>query len=912
MHKDENARRSRIAFIIAEISMASYGIFRIYESTREGNTWKALSIFGAVLFSILIIGVIHRLRQKVNENFFIPLGVFLSYFVMSVITDNFLYYFPILLGISCIGATFFDPRSLRNYFFISNILSVFFVYYKITSSNVEQVLLTSEIAILWLISILGSAFIYVVTSFASAKNNAAIKAQESFIGILNSGNRIVLVDSLNRVTYYSKPFVEMAHLAIPELATGRPIFDLFKDNELKFLFYDLLTNNNSDKLIRQVNVNGKNYHFEIIITKLSDETGDKLINMVDVTPVMEVKIEAEEASRAKSAFLATMSHEIRTPLNAIIGLSEIELQKKLPEDTRLYIEKIHNSGSNLLAIINDILDISKIEAGNLDLVPVEYDVPDMVNNAVYLNISRSKHLAFTLKIDETIPVKLFGDELRIKQILNNLLSNAFKYTAKGSVNFKIGWEQREENALLVFTVQDTGRGIRKENISKLFWEYSQFDVHANRNIEGTGLGLPITKNLAVLMNGTIDVESEYGKGSIFTVRIPQKIINKKPIGENAARNLELFRFKEAHQNQGLRLIRNYMPYGRVLVVDDVETNLDVAKGLMLPYGLSMDFAQSGPEAIEKIRIAGKDSSGQKYDLVLMDHMMPGMDGIEAVKTIRSEINTDYARAVPVIALTANAMTGNEELFLSSGFNGFISKPVDIMQLDTILNFWIRNKQNEATLLQAEKEKKSAETETAPKSLGIFEEVFLDGVDTREGIERFGNESAYLNVIRSYHLHTQTLLKKIKTFSGDGHGISLSEYAVTVHGIKGSSSGIYANAIASKAAELEKAAKKGDIKNVILQNNFFISAIESLLHDLGELLQKARAGEKEKKHSKSPNPVLLNELLEATKLYKAGKMEHILSELESYIYESGEELVAWLRKQVDNLEYEAIRSRLETE
>ncbi|MDR2144454.1 MAG: histidine kinase, partial [Treponema sp.] len=278
---------------------------------------------------------------------------------------------------------------------------------------------------------------------------------------------------------------------------------------------------------------------------------------------------AQAASRAKSDFLARMSHEIRTPLNAVLGLSEVELQGCLPGRTRLNLEKIHHSGSHLLEIVNNILDISKIESGNFEIVPAEYEPCGVISDVIQINIVRRgvKPVEFNLEIDESIPSKLYGDELRIKQVLNNLLSNAFKYTEKGNVRLVIGWERQGDTALLEFTVEDTGRGIKKEDLERLFSDYTQFERAANRRIEGTGLGLSITKGLVERMNGKIIAESEYGTGSVFRVRLPQGIRDEKPIGGEMAGNLRNFRFSE-ERSRGNTLIRSWMPYGKVLVVDD--------------------------------------------------------------------------------------------------------------------------------------------------------------------------------------------------------------------------------------------------------------------------------------------------------------------------------------------------------
>jgi len=393
------------------------------------------------------------------------------------------------------------------------------------------------------------------------------------------------------------------------------------------------------------------------------------------------KTRSEEASKSKSTFLATMSHEIRTPLNAVIGIAQIELDKDdIPDEHTEAFEKIFNSGNGLLGIINDILDMSKIETGKMEIDPAKYDVPSLINDSVMLNIGRIGHkpIEFILKIDEKLPLQLIGDELRIKQILSNILSNAFKYTDKGFVKLSIFHTIENDNFSLNFIVEDTGQGMKPEDKERIFSEYSRFNAMANRTTEGTGIGMSITKKLVEMMNGTIRVESEYGKGSTFSVTIKQETVECEPLGIELAEQLTNFTYHS--EGFASHTVHDQMAYGKVLVVDDVDINLYVAEGMMSQYGLEIDKAISGFEAIDKV------NSGNIYDVIFMDHMMPQMDGIETTQKLR-ESGYDGC----IVALTANALVGNSDMFLQNGFDGFISKPIDIVQLDNILNKFVRDK-----------------------------------------------------------------------------------------------------------------------------------------------------------------------------------------------------------------------------
>jgi len=404
---------------------------------------------------------------------------------------------------------------------------------------------------------------------------------------------------------------------------------------------------------------------------------------LDAIGFLHEKEKAEASDRAKSKFLATMSHEIRTPMNAIIGIAQIELQNEnLPNEFASSFNKIYSSGSSLLGIINDILDLSKIESGRLELIPADYDVPSLINDTVQLNIVRiaSKPIEFMLKIDERLPATVCGDEIRLKQILNNLLSNAIKYTSDGYVKLSVSHEVKGDDILLRFDVEDTGQGLKIEDQKNFFSEYQRYNEEANRTTEGTGLGLSITKRLVEMMDGKITVESEYGKGSIFRVEVKQKPVECEAIGAELVEQLCNFTFAGDRQTAKLQIAIDPMPYGRILVVDDVEMNLYVATGLLKPYQLNVETAHSGFTVIEKV------NAGSTYDIIFMDYMMPVMDGIETTQKLR-----EGGYKGTIIALTANALIGNDEMFGNMGFDGFISKPIDVQMLNDTLNRFVREK-----------------------------------------------------------------------------------------------------------------------------------------------------------------------------------------------------------------------------
>ncbi len=503
------------------------------------------------------------------------------------------------------------------------------------------------------------------------------------------------------------------------------------------------------------------------IVLVSDMT-DK-IQMIE--RLHELNLAAEAANKAKSAFLANMSHEIRTPMNAIIGMSDILLQEDLPDQVEEKIAAIKTSGNGLVEIINDILDISKIESGKFEIIEAEYNLSNLLSETLNLLQNRVKAgVKLEQEVDKKLPLFLWGDSIRIRQILINIIGNAIKFTNQGYIRLHADFESvDEQNVWLVFRVEDTGIGIKAEDIEKLFGAFDQVDTRKNRAITGTGLGLAISKNLAELMGGEISVVSEYGKGTTFTIRIRQKLTGHKEIiiEQPMVKKTE---HKQEHSEKSFQ-------GAHVLVVDDHELNLRVAKGLLGLFKIDADIAGGGVEAIKLVQ-------QKHYDIIFMDHMMPELDGIETTEQIRA-LGGTY-QALPIIALTANAVAGAKENFLQAGLNDFLSKPIDKTALSNILEKWLSKEEHMLEQLSN-----------------------IPGLNAAAALERMGGmESVYRETLTYFVQGVAPSIAKME-HSLQQHDLPL--FAIEVHGVKGYLATIGNNDLSALALMLETEAKAGNEK-----------------------------------------------------------------------------------------------------
>ncbi|MDR0701416.1 MAG: response regulator [Azoarcus sp.] len=907
-------------------------IFLITQLSRlaEAELWNHAIFLVAVC--ILLMTVVVLLVCFVANidlvSYLVPVLIFLMFTGSSIYLGGLSCYFGACICLTGIAAIYCRYKSLLLFVIteIAIVSSFILAGVPVLGGGLDFSFMAME----WEFGIFALLLYLMMARVAFSKNSRSAKAEKAFVSFMaTTPNIVAMVDHMNRVTYLSEPMAKLAHIESAELAVGRPLVDLFHWMNMKLMISDIFECDGYYENTVEIGEDGESRHFRVISGLLGDDEGKmrgRFVDISDVTPLVEARLEAERANCSKSVFLAKMSHEIRTPMNAVIGMSELILREDISQPVRSYAADIKQAGTNLLALIDDILDFSKIESGKMECVNAEYDLGSLLNDVITIIRMRllEKPVRFSVYVDSHLPGMLVGDEMRVRQILLNLLSNAAKYTRKGHVFLTIdGKNAGPDELALRCEVRDTGIGIKVEDMGKLFADFVQIDSVKNRGIKGTGLGLAITRNLSRMMGGDITVESIYGKGSVFTATLLQGIHEYRRFAEvrepdnksvlvyepkrryvdcivSAVRNLgvvcervrthgefadalaardyafvfiprylmaevlsETARYGSSavpvvfdaesgeQMPSGARAlimptyapaianilnglpdakhyahiaengIRFILPDARVLVVDDLATNLRVSQGLLAIYELRIDCAASGHEAIELVR-------RQRYDIIFMDHMMPGMDGVETVREIRN-MDNEYCKTVPIIALTANAVSGVREMFLESGFNDFLSKPIEIARLDAILAHWIpKEKRRDAP--PAVKEKTQAE-----KGGRLAK---IEGVDIAVGLSHVGgSEELYRSLLDIFRQDVAQRLPLLDApvLSGD-----LKAFTTDVHAMKSALANIGANALSKSAALLESAGQRGDGAFIRQHLEAFRSGLGALVTWIDEALAQAQS------------------------------------------------------------------------
>ncbi|MCX4341311.1 MAG: ATP-binding protein [Lachnospiraceae bacterium] len=556
------------------------------------------------------------------------------------------------------------------------------------------------------------------------------------------------------------------------------------------------------------------------------------------------KSAVEKAEYARDIFLANMSHELRTPINTILGLNELILRESQEETVKEYARDIRQAGNILLALVSDILDFSKLEADKLELTEGIYDVSSLLNDLIN-SISvqqRRKKLDLVLEIAQDIPYKLFGDEIHIRQVIGNLLSNAVRYTDKGKITLHVSWKEMSEDTIEIYViVKDTGIGIKEEDIPKLFMAFQRMDSTVRSKDDRTGLGLAITDRLLEMMGSKLQVQSVYGKGSAFSFKILQKVVDREPLGDF-----------EKQYTESLRSIEDYhekfiAPMGRILIVDDNAMNLAVAQGLLKGTRLQIDVAASGEECLELIK-------RKTYHLICMDHMMPVMDGVQTLHAIR-ELEGNPSRDIPVIALTANAVAGAKEMYLKEGFQDYLTKPIDADKLENMLIEYLPS--NVVYLTHNRQISDEYEHPEEGSELAIREsQLYLMGFNLKNGLRYMGGDKAlYGKVLHDFHSILQEKEEALKDFLQKG---DMPGYTIIVHSLKGNARNVGADDLADEAFELEKMAKAGQLEDVTVRSPILFSMMNSMRNSLKVYLEKEDAEEKQPEKAEDDVGVRISE------------------------------------------------------
>ena len=602
---------------------------------------------------------------------------------------------------------------------------------------------------------------------------------------------------------------------------------------------------------------------------------------------VEAAAKADQANKAKSAFLSTMSHDIRTPMNAILGLNEMVMRDSKDEAILGYAENIRTAGNTLLGIINDILDFSKIEAGRMDIINVDYSFVSVLNDLVNMvqNKAEDKGLAFNIDVDREIPSILHGDEIRIKQVITNILSNAVKYTKEGSITFSVGYEKKtdkDDAIILKISVSDTGIGIKPEDMERLFKAFERIEEKRNRSIEGTGLGMTIAQSFLTMMGSRLQVESKYGEGSVFSFDLEQKVVKWDPVGNYE----EAFKLS-LNERQGYRE-KFTAPHAKVLVVDDTPVNLTVFTNLLSRTKMEIDTAESGDEAIPMYK-------NKHYDVIFLDHMMPDKDGIETLAEMRGLKGTPNDET-PIICLTANAISGMREMYINAGFDDYITKPIDPDRLESMLLTYLPKGKIAPP-----------EDESDEEDVLIPDFVFtIPELDVNSGLGHCGSKRSYMTTLKMY---LDTAVDNADELETLWNARDLKNTTIRVHALKSTSRVIGALSLGDHAAELEKAGDLEDVKKLEKEMPVLLEEYRKLAADLEPLHAEEKQDPKN-----DTRPLIsddyLNEaytaLSEFCASYDFDSVAHVVESLSAYRMPE-DEVTRYERlvKAVDNYDYDLI-------